>query len=160
MLCCWVDLGVIIVDQKTEYDLRISDCSSDVCSSDLEIIPRESFVLSDLPHYGTAAITVTVTGASTVGIGNLLVGPVADFGLTDFGMKLGIIDYSLKNKDDFGITGLVERGYASTQDATIFVARSKRDYMFKQLASLRSTLAVYFDDSGYASPTIHGLPHS
>src|SRR3546814_19942120 len=71
---------------------------------------RESFVLSDLPPYGTAAITVTVTGASTVGIGNLIVGPVADFGLTDFGMKLGILDYSLKNKDDFGITGLVERG--------------------------------------------------
>src|SRR3546814_10569224 len=147
MLCCWVDLGVIIVDQKTEYDLRISDCSSDVCSSDLEIIPRESFVLSDLPPYGTAAITVTVTGASTVGIGNLIVGPVADFGLTDFGMKLGILDYSIKNKDDFGSTGLVERGYESTQDATIFVAHDKQDYLLKKLESLRSTHAVNFDDS-------------
>src|SRR3546814_2813112 len=121
--------------------MRISDRSSDVCSSDLvysrteavgdtqvlldwydyyfaEIIPRESFVLSDLPPYGTAAITVTVTGASTVGIGNLIVGPVADFGLTDFGMKLGILDYSLKNKDDFGITGLVESGYARDRKST------------------------------------------
>src|SRR3546814_2748009 len=72
-------------------------------------------------------------------------------------MKLGILDYSLKNKDDFGITGLVERGYASTQDATIFVARDKQDYLFKKLASLRSTLAVYFDDSGYESPIVYGF---
>src|SRR3546814_20292085 len=72
-------------------------------------------------------------------------------------MKLGILDYSLKNKDDFGITGLVERGYASTQDATIFVARDKQDYLFKKLASLRSTLAVYFDDSGYESQIVYGF---
>src|SRR3546814_8000586 len=32
-LCC-----LFILEQKTAYDMRISDCSSDVCSSDLFLI--------------------------------------------------------------------------------------------------------------------------
>src|SRR3546814_10347848 len=33
--------GVLFFKQKTAYDMRISDWSSDVCSSDLEAIPRQ-----------------------------------------------------------------------------------------------------------------------
>src|SRR3546814_7590993 len=35
--------------QKTAYEMRISDWSSDVCSSDL-FVPRHNFVNSETPH--------------------------------------------------------------------------------------------------------------
>src|SRR3546814_2149942 len=34
--CCVVVIGVCVVKQKTAYEMRISDCISDVCSSDLQ----------------------------------------------------------------------------------------------------------------------------
>src|SRR3546814_8790212 len=35
MWCCYVLLGIFFFKQKTAYEMRISDWSSDVCSSDL-----------------------------------------------------------------------------------------------------------------------------
>src|SRR3546814_10571239 len=37
---CWIDLSVFFFKQKTAYEMRISDWSSDVCSSDLTIRAR------------------------------------------------------------------------------------------------------------------------
>src|SRR3546814_6022526 len=35
MLICWILLFIFVFKQKTAYEMRISDWSSDVCSSDL-----------------------------------------------------------------------------------------------------------------------------
>src|SRR3546814_5651339 len=44
MLCCWVESSfVFFFRQKTDYDLRISAWSSDVCSSDLPNLPPHHF---------------------------------------------------------------------------------------------------------------------
>src|SRR3546814_5300285 len=42
LLVCWllVDVSCFFFKQKTAYEMRISDWSSDVCSSDLEIVER------------------------------------------------------------------------------------------------------------------------
>src|SRR3546814_9723107 len=55
--CCWLTsvffVYVFFFKQKTAYEMRISDWSSDVCSSDLEIVlgwlqPRERLIEEDL----------------------------------------------------------------------------------------------------------------
>src|SRR3546814_4166542 len=43
MLCCWV---IFFFKQKTAYEVRISDWSSDVCSSDLPSFEVNSALLS------------------------------------------------------------------------------------------------------------------
>src|SRR3546814_5390975 len=40
MLCCYLSFCFVFFKQKTAYEMRISDWSSDVCSSDLAIIDR------------------------------------------------------------------------------------------------------------------------
>src|SRR3546814_5756776 len=69
-----VDIHVYICffRQKTAYELRISDWSSDVCSSDLLVIPA-CFILILLPLYGAlgsvrdAAIVFTGVPFALVG---------------------------------------------------------------------------------------------
>src|SRR3546814_7576419 len=46
-LCCWL-LVVFFFKQKTAYELRISDWSSDVCSSDLAIAVKGGLRLEPL----------------------------------------------------------------------------------------------------------------
>src|SRR3546814_8654470 len=48
-VCCGVH-SVVYVKRKTAYDLRISDWSSDVCSSDLAIAML-NFVIADFEQY-------------------------------------------------------------------------------------------------------------
>src|SRR3546814_1131339 len=42
-----VVIFVVVVKQKTAYEVRISDWSSDVCSSDLQVVPGEAQPLVD-----------------------------------------------------------------------------------------------------------------
>src|SRR3546814_4769841 len=46
-ICIAVLLGLFFFKQKTAYEMRISDWSSDVCSSDL---PRDAGCLCSRPH--------------------------------------------------------------------------------------------------------------
>src|SRR3546814_6857653 len=39
-LCLALVIGVFVFKQKTAYEMRIGDLSSDVCSSDLEVLER------------------------------------------------------------------------------------------------------------------------
>src|SRR3546814_8178861 len=41
MWCCFFIMFVVLFKQKTAYEMRISDWSSDVCSSDLPLRDRE-----------------------------------------------------------------------------------------------------------------------
>src|SRR3546814_5215309 len=54
-MCCFVML-VFYFKQKTAYEMRISDWSSDVCTSDLEPMP---------PH----SLTMTMIGSSLLWVG-------------------------------------------------------------------------------------------
>src|SRR3546814_6685144 len=38
MVCIALVLFIVFFKQKTAYEMRISDCSSDVCSSDLKLV--------------------------------------------------------------------------------------------------------------------------
>src|SRR3546814_4889843 len=80
--------------QKTAYEMRISDWSSDVCSSDLEL--RESGLMDMLPGKGEVMIQMIVSLYRAI-IGVLfVVGLVATFALAAQGgagliMGLGIV---------------------------------------------------------------------
>src|SRR3546814_1978570 len=50
--CLYLDLYVFFFRQKTAYEMRISDCSSDVCSSDLS---SPAFIRKHQPTIGMNA---------------------------------------------------------------------------------------------------------
>jgi hypothetical protein len=68
-------------------------------------------VLTDLPPYLTAELTVSLTGTGTIQIGTLTWGTQYDLGDATYGAGLGIIDYSKKETDEFGVTTFVRREF-------------------------------------------------
>src|SRR3546814_2485508 len=52
-------MSVVLFKQKTAYEMRISDWSSDVCSSDLEVyrVASESGYLNTLTAFGSGPIS-------------------------------------------------------------------------------------------------------
>src|SRR3546814_7787621 len=109
MLCCCV--GFFFFKQKTAYEMRISDWSSDVCSSDLAVITlafadgvdplaarqgiaeRLTTVSSVLPA-GVAAPQMSPLTSSTMDL--LKFGLVSDR-LDDFAMR-DLADFSLRSR--------------------------------------------------------------
>lgn len=76
-------------------------------------------------------------------------------GTVETGASVGIIDYSRRVTDDFGVTTVVQRGFARRLSVRLAVPFGDVDALQRRLADLRSTAARWVADDSFAwlSPT-------
>lgn len=120
------------------------------------------FVLTDLPPYVNARITLTVTGDSTVACGVMAPGRIYTIGQTQYSPRVGIRDYSRKTVDaDTGFTTLTQGRFAKTLRADVQLLSTTFAEVHSTLESLRATPCVWIADSngdGAIEPlTIYGF---
>lgn len=123
----------------------------------LDGVTPGSIYLADLPASAGATVTVDVTGAGTVEVGALQLGRVWVMGDTQFGLGLGITDYSKVNTDEFGNQTFIRRGFSRQMTAQVRVPRAKVDQTFAYLASIRATPVVWIGAFDYASTFVIGF---
>lgn len=114
----------------------------------------------DLPSYADAQITVTATGPDPngpVGIGTLLVGTVTELGLTEANPSVGILDFSVKSTDAYGITTVVERAWSKQMQLKALIDTAAVDGIQRTLAGLRARPALYLGEEGFDSLAVYGF---
>lgn len=117
-----------------------------------------------LPPYSGMTITTTLTGGSTVKVSTCIIGQSIALGDTEYGMRLGINDFSKKAQDpDFGEDDLVVRDYARRGNFTIEISgsspeehQSKVDATIQTLADYRATKVLWVGSPRYGSSKIYG----
>jgi hypothetical protein len=113
---------------------------------------KSDVLFGPMPPYPNATVEVIVT-PTTVGtevqLGAAMFGNTVELGQLQYGASAGIIDYSKKETDEFGITTLVQRGYAKRATYTLNVDNSQIRRVFSTLAALRATPAVWIGVDGY-----------
>lgn len=116
-------------------------------------------VLSDLPLYGNAHITVTITSAGTVNVGTLAAGMSTYLGDVEHGASAGIIDYSRKDTSATGVTTFVRRKFSKQMSVRMMVENFALNNLQRTIADLRATPCVWVgvDSAGYAPLTIFGF---
>ena len=123
------------------------------------VVQLAEVVLTDLPPYGDAHITVVLTGTGTVECGICLVGTFYTLGETQYGASVGIIDYSRKETDAFGVTTFVRRAYSKRMSARLMLDNVQMNKVQRVLADLRATPCAWIgvDDDVYAPLIIYGF---
>jgi hypothetical protein len=115
-------------------------------------------LFTDLPSYASQVITVTLAeSGATVSMGTLAVGYGYDIGDTQYGLSLGIIDYSRKVANDFGYYDIVERAYARRMNATVTIENSRVDEICNLLPQFRATPIVVIGADDFSSTYIYGF---
>jgi hypothetical protein len=116
-------------------------------------------VLTDLPPYGNAHITVSISGNGTVKCGDLSVGTMYMLGDTQFGASAGIVDYSRKDTSATGVTTLNKRGYSKRMSAQAMLDTAQINKVQRVLASLRATPCAWIgtDVAGYEPLIVFGF---
>lgn len=115
-------------------------------------------VLIDLPSYPDATIRFELYGGSTLAIGVLLVGQQRGFGTgIKYGAKLGIQDYSIKQKNDFGDTVLVQRSFAKRADFEIQAASGDVDSLQNFLSDIRAIPCLWIGSTDYEATIVFGF---
>lgn len=84
------------------------------------------------------------------------VGPI-DLGKVEATPTIGIIDYSRRVTDDFGVTTIVERGFARRMSLKLAVPSDAVDGLQRTLADLRATAARWVADARFQSLSVRGF---
>jgi len=116
-------------------------------------------VLTDLPPYEDAHITITLDGTGTVECGICLAGTFYSLGDTEFGASVSIVDYSRKETSALGVTTFVRRAYSKRMSARMMIDTVQINKVQRVLADLRATPCAWIgtDESGFEPLTVYGF---
>jgi hypothetical protein len=120
----------------------------------------EEVVLTDLPPYANARMTVSLTGAGTLQIGQLVFGNQYELGDAEYGASLGIVDYSRKETDEFGTTTFVQRAFSKRMNLRLMLDTVQIARVQQVLARVRAKPAVWVGvptDQLFRPLTVYGF---
>jgi hypothetical protein len=112
-------------------------------------VRRTNLVLTDLPPYADATLTITVNNNGTVLVGQIVVGLNETLGSTLNELDLSTADFSRKERDQFGRFSITERDYADTMGLSFVTETSRLNYIRTRLSGRRSLPTVYAVDTRY-----------
>ena len=121
---------------------------------------KSSLLFLDVPVYDAGVVTVTLARdnpANSVSCGTLIVGRQMTLGDTEHGADIGILDYSRKETDQFGVTSVVERAWAKRMTARVVMDTEQIDDIYRTLAQLRATPVLWIGSEGFESLSVYGF---
>lgn len=154
---------VMTADGDTVYSAEIDpvgtqeDCDNYYDYFFETIQRRRVVILTDLPPFSEGHITITATGAGTISIGSCVIGSMYDMGDTQSGVSIGIIDYSRKETDDFGVVTVAERAYSRRMSLPIVLPTINIDVASSRLARVRAKAVVWVGSADFESLVVYGF---
>lgn len=169
-------LALINISGVLTVRVRLTDPSFGVVydqTADLADVPSESswwawffeprteqtqFVASDLPSYPNATLRVDLTSSGAAYIGAFVFGTQRSIGSgVKQGVRLGMQDYSRKERNAWGDTVLVQRAYAKRASAALMLDNSDLDNAYTLLTDLRATPCLWIISDSYSSLSLFGF---
>ncbi|WP_066339275.1 hypothetical protein [Azohydromonas lata] len=118
---------------------------------------RNLLVLTDLPPYADAEITLTFRGRGAISIGSCIVGRAYSLGNVLVNASTGITDYSVKSRDEFGAVTLAERPFNKRMSLPIILDTAQVDAFVSRLSAVRATPVVWIASTTKSSLVIYGF---
>lgn len=118
---------------------------------------RKDWRALDLPSYPNAKIRIELAGAGPIGVGVILVGDQVMLGEgAEFGLRMGIRDYSRKETDQWGEVTLQQRAFSKTRSFNLSIKNDQLDEVEQLLSELRATPALWIVSTHWDSPNVYG----
>lgn len=122
-----------------------------------DYIPDDALVKLDLPAYAGVTIDVSILSQAIAKCGIVIIGNQQEIGQTQYGLSVGITDYSRKDVSVDGIVSILERGYSDWSNSPIEIDTNKVPYVKKLLTSVRGVPCLYLSSSGLTASYVFGF---
>lgn len=108
-------------------------------------------VITDIPKFVNSKLTIELTGNQSMSIGVIIVGTTRQIGNGVLnGARVGIQDYSRKEKNSYGDTVLVERAFARRANFDILIEAIEVDMVISYLSSIRAKPCLWIGGTSEA----------
>lgn len=115
-------------------------------------------VKTDLPAYSDAVIKIEFEGGDNLAVGTALFGQQNRFGLgLQYGARVGIQDYSIKQTNEFGDVVLLQRAFSKRANFTLFINKGETDTLQTFLSSIRAVPCLWIGSADYESTVVYGF---
>lgn len=115
-------------------------------------------LLTDLPSFPGADVLIDIAGTAELAVGVILMGQASSFSMgVRMGARVGIQDYSRKERTEFGDVMLVERAFAKRASFPMLLRAAEVDAFNDFLASVRATPCLWIGSGRYESTTVYGF---
>lgn len=119
---------------------------------------RSDYVLTSLPPYRGAIFRARISSDGSVScLGEVVLGRVRRLGDLLWGAGVGIVDFSRKERDEFGGYLVVERKFSKRADYPVEVRTNRVDSIQRLLTALRATPAVYIGAESQPETIVYGF---
>ncbi|MCW5648347.1 MAG: hypothetical protein KIS62_01240 [Ramlibacter sp.] len=123
------------------------------------IVRKTAALITGLPPYRNASITIVITKTGgDAACGACILGLSLQPGSAEHGASDGIDDYSVIEKDAFGIRDVVERGYADDAELTCWVPQNESERFRRFLVSRRAQPTLFVLADSRPDAQYFGLP--
>lgn len=119
-----------------------------------EIIPLSEFAVTDMPAYSAATIKVEYIGDAGIDVGTLILGNALVLGVANHGTSLQLLDFSVKETDEFGNFVITPRRTSKLVDFDCTIQTSLVSYVFNTLSSLSTVPAVWIGTESTSDATL------
>lgn len=121
-------------------------------------VPVEEAIFAGIPARPDAVVRFEFTGGPGSGVGVITYGTQRAIGNgLKLGARLGIQDFSRKERNDYGDTFLVQRAYAKEASFAVEVPNSDISNVYSMLATLRATPCLWIGYERYRLTTVWGF---
>lgn len=115
-------------------------------------------LLQDLPSYPGADILIDITGTAELAVGVLVLGQVRQFSMgVKMGARVGIQDFSRKERSEFGDVMVVERSFAKRASFSLLLTAEEVDSFHQFLSEVRATPCLWIGSKRYEATTVYGF---
>lgn len=118
---------------------------------------KSTLVITDLPAYNDLTVNIIIDNNSgNAECGVLGIGRQNIIGEALYGVKIGIIDYSIKTVNDAGLVNIKEGAFSKRADIPVKIENNKIDSTHSLLASNRARSIIYAVTNRFDSTLIYG----
>lgn len=117
---------------------------------------KTQFIALDLPSYPKATIRIDLTGTPAIGV--IVLGQLRTIGIgVMLGARVGIRDYSRKERNTWGDVVLTQRAFAKRESLSVLIDNKNLDNTHRLLAALRATPCLWIGHKPYDSTVVYGF---
>lgn len=119
--------------------------------------PTQS-LFNDMPSFPAADVLIDLEGNAELAVGVIVLGQARSFSMgVRMGARVGIQDYSRKERNEFGDVVLVERAFAKRASFSMLLRAAEVDAFCEFLTSVRATPCLWIGSGRYESTTVYGF---
>jgi hypothetical protein len=122
------------------------------------LFKKTDIVFMDIPPYLNTVFTITITyTGGTAKVGAIVMGVQSVLGTTLYAPSIGLIDYSIKEADTFGIYSITQRAFSKRLECDMKIDSVSIADVQNILALYRSTAIVWVGSDDKAYMIIYGF---